>query len=164
MYKPLPDGLTISISAIEGLGLFAESFVKKGTNFGVSHMKMNGMLIRTPLGGFINHSDTPNCTKSKYFMTNTDDVKIKPTSNLQRKEMDSSKLEKVLEDLQDHLSKNPLEEKAKTYDIGQGRKTIGTFTDSFEGHGNADASDTYYSTSIDRVNNVLRPEFVAKEG
>ena len=40
-------------------------------------MKMNGMLIRTPLGGFINHSDTPNCTKSRYFMTNTDDVKIK---------------------------------------------------------------------------------------
>ena len=77
MYRPLPDGLTISISAIQGLGLFTNFFVKKGTNFGVSHMKMNGMLIRTPLGGFINHSDTPNCTKSKYFMTNTNDVKIK---------------------------------------------------------------------------------------
>ena len=77
MYKPLPDGLTISISAIEGLGLFTESFVKKGTNFGVSHMKMNDMLIRTPLGGFINHSDTPNCTKNKYFVTNANDVKIK---------------------------------------------------------------------------------------
>jgi len=77
MYKPLPDGLTVNISAIEGLGLFTESFVKKGTNFGVSHMKMNSMLIRTPLGGFINHSDTPNCIKSRYFMTNTDDVKLK---------------------------------------------------------------------------------------
>jgi SET domain-containing protein len=77
MYKPLPDGLTISISTIEGLGLFTESFVKKGTNFGVSHMKMNGMLIRTPLGGFINHSDTPNCTKNRYFMTNANDIKIK---------------------------------------------------------------------------------------
>ena len=77
MYNPLPDGLTISISAIEGLGLFTNSFVKKGTNFGVSHMKMNSMLIRTPLGGFINHSDTPNCTKSRYFITNADDVKIK---------------------------------------------------------------------------------------
>ena len=66
MYKPLPDGLTISISVIEGLGLFTESFVKKGTNFGVSHMKMNGMLIRTPLGGFINHSDTPNCFKISF--------------------------------------------------------------------------------------------------
>ena len=77
MYKPLPDGLTVSISAIEGLGLFTESFVKKGTNFGVSHMKINGLLIRTPLGGFINHSATPNCTKSRYFMTNANDVKIK---------------------------------------------------------------------------------------
>ena len=38
---------------------------------------MNGMLIRTPLGGFINHSDTPNCIKSRYFMTNTNDIKIK---------------------------------------------------------------------------------------
>ena len=65
MYKPLPDGLTINISAIHELGLFTESFVKKGTNFGVSHMKMNGMLIRTPLGGFINHSDEPNCEKVK---------------------------------------------------------------------------------------------------
>ena len=77
MYKPLPDGLTVNISAIEGLGLFTESFVKKGTNFGVSHMKMNGMLIRTPFGGFINHSNTPNCTKSRYFMTNENDIKIK---------------------------------------------------------------------------------------
>ena len=77
MYKPLPDGLTVNISTIEGLGLFTESFVKKGTNFGVSHMKMNDMLIRTPLGGFINHSDTPNCTKNKYFVTNANDVKIK---------------------------------------------------------------------------------------
>jgi SET domain-containing protein len=77
MYKPLPDSLTIKTSKVNGLGLFTNFFVKKGTNFGVSHMKMNGMLIRTPLGGFINHSDTPNCTKSKYFMTNTNDVKIK---------------------------------------------------------------------------------------
>ena len=77
MYKPLPNGLTISVSAIQGLGLFTNFFVKKGTNFGVSHMKMNSMLIRTPLGGFINHSDTPNCTKSRYFMTKENNLKIK---------------------------------------------------------------------------------------
>ena len=77
MYKPLPDSLTIKVSGIEGIGLFAKKNISKGTNFGVSHMKMNGMLIRTPLGGFINHSDTPNCIKSRYFMTNTNDVKIK---------------------------------------------------------------------------------------
>ena len=77
MYNPLPDGLTISISTIEGLGLFTNFFVKKGTNFGISHLKMNGMLIRTPLGGFINHSDTPNCIKSKNIITNINDIKIK---------------------------------------------------------------------------------------
>ena len=79
LYKPLPDGLTIEKSKVQGLGLFTQFFVKKGTNFGVSHMKMNGMLIRTPLGGFINHSDTPNCMKSRYFMTprNETDIKIK---------------------------------------------------------------------------------------
>ena len=77
MYKPLPDSLTIKTSGIEGLGLFAKKNIPKGTTLGISHMKMNGMLIRTPLGGFINHSDTPNCTKSRYFMTNENDVKIK---------------------------------------------------------------------------------------
>ena len=27
------------------------------------------MIIRTPLGGFINHSDTPNCVKVKSLLT-----------------------------------------------------------------------------------------------
>tara|TARA_Y100000310_G_scaffold25732_1_gene24617 strand:+ start:418 stop:630 length:213 start_codon:yes stop_codon:yes gene_type:complete len=35
----------------------------QGTNFGVSHYKFNGDIIRTPLGGFINHSNTPNVVK-----------------------------------------------------------------------------------------------------
>ena len=35
----------------------------QGTNFGVSHYKFNGDIIRTPLGGFINHSNTPNVIK-----------------------------------------------------------------------------------------------------
>ena len=77
MYKPLPDSLTIKTSGIECLGLFAKKNIPEGTTLGISHLKINSMLIRTPLGGFINHSDTPNCTKSRYFMTNTDDVKIK---------------------------------------------------------------------------------------
>ena len=29
----------------------------------MSHIVVNGELIRTPLGGHINHSDTPNCIK-----------------------------------------------------------------------------------------------------
>jgi len=63
MYKPLPESLTIKQSGINGLGLFADQKVMQGTNFGVSHYKLNGDIIRTPLGGFINHSNTPNVVK-----------------------------------------------------------------------------------------------------
>jgi len=63
MYKPLPESLTVKQSGINGLGLFADQKVMQGTNFGVSHYKLNGDIIRTPLGGFINHSNTPNVVK-----------------------------------------------------------------------------------------------------
>ena len=63
MYKPLPESLTIKQSGINGLGLFADQKDMQGTNFGVSHYKLNGDIIRTPLGGFINHSNTPNVVK-----------------------------------------------------------------------------------------------------
>jgi SET domain-containing protein len=73
MYKPLPEGLTIASSKIQGLGVFAQFFVPKGTNLGMSHMKFNDTLFRTPLGGFLNHSDRPNCEKVKLNFTNMDD-------------------------------------------------------------------------------------------
>ena len=64
MYRPLPPYLTINSSKINGLGLFAVEPIKKSTDIGISHVKdrhfANGY-IRTPLGGFINHSTTPNC-------------------------------------------------------------------------------------------------------
>ena len=63
MYKPLPESLTIKQSGINGLGLFADQKIMQGTNLGVSHYKLNGDIIRTPLGGFINHSNTPNIVK-----------------------------------------------------------------------------------------------------
>lgn len=71
MYKPLPNYLTIRVSGIEGLGLFATAKIKEGTDLGVSHIPDPGLLtqdyengyIRTPLGGFINHSDNPNVVK-----------------------------------------------------------------------------------------------------
>ena len=63
MYRPLPDSLTIKQSKVNGLGLFAKAFLKQGTNLGTSHVKVNGTIIRTPLGGFINHSNDPNCVK-----------------------------------------------------------------------------------------------------
>ena len=63
MYKPLPESLTIKASGIHELGLFADQDIKQGTNLGVTHIKIDDKIIRTPLGGFINHSNTPNCAK-----------------------------------------------------------------------------------------------------
>ena len=70
MYKPLPASLTIKQSGINGLGLFARESLEQGTNLGMSHIKMADQIIRTPLGGFINHSNTPNCVKVELLITN----------------------------------------------------------------------------------------------
>ena len=64
-YKPLSKGLRIEKSKIQGFGLFTLFFLKAGTNLGTSHIKIKDELIRTPLGGFVNHSDDPNCEKIK---------------------------------------------------------------------------------------------------
>ena len=66
MYKPLPDYVTIKKSSISGLGLFTIQPIKEGTYIGVVLVAHNGAennYLRTPLGGFGNHSDTPNCFK-----------------------------------------------------------------------------------------------------
>ena len=60
-YKPLPYDMFIEESMIDGQGLFASKDIPKGTDLGISHYqiekdKMSPVeLIRTPLGGFINH-------------------------------------------------------------------------------------------------------------
>ena len=77
LYKPLPKGLTISPSKIQGLGVFTQLFVPKGINFGMTHIKFKDTLLRTPLGGFLNHSDDPNCHKAKLYFTNMDDPNFK---------------------------------------------------------------------------------------
>ncbi len=62
MYRPLPDGLTIKNSPIEGLGLFTNISIKKNTFIGVTHIRdeqFDNKYIRTPLGGFYNHSNDP---------------------------------------------------------------------------------------------------------
>ena len=63
MYKPLPKFLTIKKSPIEGLGLYATEEIKANSFIGLTHIKdrnfENGY-IRTPLGGFYNHSNEPN--------------------------------------------------------------------------------------------------------
>ena len=63
MYKPLPKGLTIKKSPIEGLGLFATEDINKNSFIGVTHIRdeqFENKYIRTPLGGFYNHSNEPN--------------------------------------------------------------------------------------------------------
>ena len=69
MYKPLPESLTIKQSGINGLGLFAKEGIAQGTNLGMSHLKIGDTIIRTPLGGFINHSNDDNCVKVELLMT-----------------------------------------------------------------------------------------------
>ena len=72
MYKPLPESVTIKASGIHELGLFADQDIKQGTNLGMTHLKIGDTIFRTPLGGFINHSEEPNCDKAELRMTNED--------------------------------------------------------------------------------------------
>lgn len=78
-YRPLPDFLTIKKSDIDGLGLFATENIRIGKTLGVSHYVNNrdkhAGIIRTPLGGFINHSETPNLMK--IIKSNEDFIEIK---------------------------------------------------------------------------------------
>ena len=65
MYKPLPNSLTIKSSDISGLGLFATEGIGQGTDLGTTHIKVKDDIIRTPLGGFINHAEDNNCVKTE---------------------------------------------------------------------------------------------------
>ena len=74
MYKPLPDYVTIKESPIAGLGLFATKQIPCGTYIGIVHVESENVaegIVRTPLGGFGNHSDTPNCFKIKLENNNS---------------------------------------------------------------------------------------------
>lgn len=65
MYNPLPAFLTIGRSGIHGLGLFATEDIPVNIDLGMSHLEVDGVIIRTPLGGFYNHSESPNCRREK---------------------------------------------------------------------------------------------------
>ena len=67
-YRPLPKSLTIKQSGINGLGLFAEEGIAQGANLGMSHVAIGSGIIRTPMGGFINHANEPNCAKVELLM------------------------------------------------------------------------------------------------
>ena len=83
VFRPLPKKLRIQKSRIQGYGLFAIDSIKEGTNLGLSHVIVDEEIIRTPLGGFINHSEEPNCVKkcertihgrSKYHLITLRDI------------------------------------------------------------------------------------------
>ena len=65
LYQALPRGCSIDYSSIAGQGLFTSLPLVVGAELGMSHLIIDEEIIRTPLGGFINHSDTPNCEKYK---------------------------------------------------------------------------------------------------
>lgn len=80
-YRPLSNLLTIKESSIHGLGLFATTYIPKFTNLGISHYYFN-FLIRTPLGGFINHSENLNANiinsvdhPSRHYLFTVEDIK-----------------------------------------------------------------------------------------
>lgn len=81
MYRPLPDFLTIKksdylsdITKKDELGLFATEDIPFNTQLGITHLRPNHSFankwIRTPLGGFYNHTTkNPNCftEEDKWF-------------------------------------------------------------------------------------------------
>ena len=69
MYKPLPHGLFIYESSLDGQGLHTNVKLAEDTNLGLSHVELGKLILRTPMGGFINHSDTPNCIKTMSLKT-----------------------------------------------------------------------------------------------
>ena len=84
IYTPIIKSLTIRESGIHGLGVFAVTDILENTELGLTHIEVicpytgEFELIRTPLGGFYNHSDEPNCQKYKvgikYFLKTIKDI------------------------------------------------------------------------------------------
>ena len=64
-YRALPEGLFVSDSLIAGQGIFTRYELSQGKELGMSHYLENDEIYRTTLGGFINHSNNPNCEKYK---------------------------------------------------------------------------------------------------
>ena len=78
-YKPLPDNLELKSSNIHGYGVFAVEPILQGDYLGMSHITAPE-IIRTPLGGYINHSMNPNCIRvpegNRWFLQAIADISI----------------------------------------------------------------------------------------
>tara|TARA_B100000678_G_scaffold267762_1_gene253572 strand:- start:366 stop:653 length:288 start_codon:yes stop_codon:yes gene_type:complete len=79
MYRALPEQLCVRDSNIAGQGIFAKTDIPTGTYLGMSHIVEDEIIYRTPLGGFLNHSNDPNCVKyyedGKYFVKTIREIK-----------------------------------------------------------------------------------------
>ena len=62
-YNPLPEELILGVSRTHGHGVFAKYDLPKKYDLGMSHIKIPIIhgYVRTPMGGFLNHSEEPNC-------------------------------------------------------------------------------------------------------
>jgi hypothetical protein len=88
-YIPLSNDLFIEESMIDGQGLFASTDIPKGTDLGISHVEIEKdkmspkEIIRTPLGGFINHQDYVYIEEGGLELTgpNCEKIKQKPDGN-----------------------------------------------------------------------------------
>ena len=108
MYRPLPDGLTIKNSPIEGLGLFATQNIKANSFIGVTHIRdeqFENKYIRTPLGGFYNHSDKPTVQRlvSNILPTLKFGDPIDPTVKAKKFNENDDNLENMYYNLQETL-------------------------------------------------------------
>ena len=78
-YSPLPDNLELLKSDIHGYGVFASAPISQGDYLGLSHINAPE-LIRTPLGGYINHSMNPNCIRipegNRWYLQAIADISI----------------------------------------------------------------------------------------
>ena len=76
-YRPLPDNLELRPSEIHGYGVFALEDIPAGKMLGMSHIQ-SPELIRTPLGGYINHSMNPNCIRilegNRWYLQSIQDI------------------------------------------------------------------------------------------
>ena len=76
-YRPLPDNLELRPSEIHGYGVFALEDIPAGKMLGLSHIQ-SPELIRTPLGGDINHSMNPNCIRilegNRWYLQSIQDI------------------------------------------------------------------------------------------
>ena len=87
-YNPLPVHLKLGESKIDGTGLFAVGDLPEHTKLGISHYDakdihngdyFHASVIRTPIGGWVNHSGNPNCVIKKdgpiWYLTTIKEVK-----------------------------------------------------------------------------------------